>query len=88
MLVPPELRWLFWDTDVSGLNVWKHRKYVVERVLEFGNETAYRWLFRTFSREDIIGVVKTSSRISRKTATMMANFYGLPKGEIRCLREV
>lgn len=87
LFIPRELEWLFWDADASGLDV-KHGKYIIERVLEFGNEAAYRWLFRTFSREDIVEVVKTSSRISRKTATMMANFYELPRGEIRCLRDV
>ena len=85
--VPQDLRWLFWDTDASTVDLERHRKYVIERVLEFGNEAAYRWLFATFSREDIAAVVKTSSRISRQTATMMANFYGLPKGEVRCLRD-
>jgi hypothetical protein len=34
---------------------------------------------------DIIETVKTSRTISRKTVVMLANFYGLPKGDIRCL---
>lgn len=85
--VPQDLRWLFWDTDPSTLDLERHRKYVIERVLEFGNDAAYRWLLATFSQEDIVAVVKTSSRISRRTATMMANFYGLPKGEVHCLRD-
>ena len=85
--VPQYLRWLFWDTDPSTLDLERHRKYVIERVLEFGNDAAYRWLLATFSQEDIVAVVKTSSRISRRTAVMMANFYGLSKGEVHCLRD-
>lgn len=84
--VPRELWWLFWDTDAKSLDVQRYRKYVIERTLEFGNEAAYRWLFRTFTDRDIIEVVKTSRRISRKTAVMMANFYQLAESEVRCLR--
>jgi hypothetical protein len=84
--VPRELYWLFWDVDAKSLDPRRYKKYVIERTLEFGNEAAYRWLFQTFADEDIIEVVKNSRRISRRTAVMMANFYGLPETEVRCLR--
>jgi len=86
--VPPHLRWLFWDVDVKSLDLRRHKKYVIERTLEFGDEAAYRWLFQSYSDEDIIEAVKTSRRISRKTAVMMANFFGLPEGEVQCLKNV
>lgn len=86
MGVSSDLKWLFWDT-AGRVDLRRHKKYVIERVLEYGNEEAYRWMFKTFPRDDIVLVVKTSNRISRRTAAMMANFYGLPKEEVRCLRD-
>ncbi|MEW6181492.1 MAG: nucleotidyl transferase AbiEii/AbiGii toxin family protein, partial [Chloroflexota bacterium] len=58
----------------------------IERVLEFGDEEAYRWLFGTYTSREIIAVVKSSRRLSRPTAMMLANFYNLPEGEARCLQ--
>lgn len=84
--MPPRLRALFWDVDAGALDLAGHRKYIIERVLEFGDEAAYRWLFSAYPDEEIISVVKASRRISRRTAAMMANFYRIPEAEVRCLQ--
>ncbi|MEW6448611.1 MAG: hypothetical protein AB1426_11070 [Bacillota bacterium] len=85
--VPAELRPLFWDANIQTLDTAKHKTYIIERVLEFGDEEAYRWLFGTYTSREIIAVVKSSRRLSRPTAMMMANFYNLPEGEARCLQK-
>lgn len=85
--VPAALRPLFWDANIEALDTEKHKTYIIERVLEFGDEKAYRWLFNTYTNRDIIAVTKKSRRLSRPTAVMMANFYNLPEGEIRCLQK-
>lgn len=84
--IASQLKSLFWDADWGSLNLGRHKKYIIERALEFGNEAVYRWLFSVYGDEDIISVVRTSRRISRATAVMMANFYRLPEAEVRCLR--
>lgn len=85
--VPKEFKPIFWDTSLDSLDVEKHKRYIIERILEFGGKEAYRWMFANYSSEEIIEVVKKSRRISRKTAVMMANFYDIPKEKIRCLQE-
>lgn len=85
--IPHEFKPIFWDTDIDSLDKEKHKKYIIERILEFGDENEYRWMFKNYTDEEIIDVVKKSRRISRKTATMIANFYNIPKEEIRCLKE-
>jgi hypothetical protein len=85
--VPAVLRRLFWDANIETLDTEKHTVYIIERVLEFGDEEAYRWLFNKYSKGDIIAVVKSSRRLSRPTATMMANFYNLSEGEVCCLQK-
>ncbi|GHV23855.1 hypothetical protein FACS189428_7720 [Clostridia bacterium] len=30
-------KYLFWDTDPAGLDMEKHKKYIVERVLDYGS---------------------------------------------------
>lgn len=85
--VPAALRKLFWDVNIETLGTEKHKVYIIERVLEFGDEEVYRWLFNTYANRDIIAVTKSSRRLSRPTATMMANFYNLLEGEVRCLQK-
>ncbi len=84
--IPVRLYSLFWDTFPESLDTEKHKTCIIERVLEFGDEDGYRWLFATYSDEEIAAVVRTSRRISPRTATMMANFYDIPLEEIACLR--
>ena len=85
LVVPSRFRALFWDADVETLDVEKHKTYIVERILEFGDEDAYRWMFGTYADEEIIAVVRKSRRISPRTAAMMGNFYRIPREELRCL---
>lgn len=41
---------LFWDTDPQRLDAEKHARYIIERVLDFGNDEEIRWLFRRYPR--------------------------------------
>lgn len=87
-VIPEFLHVLFWDTDPESLDLWNHKKFIIERILEFGDEDAYRWMFRTYSDEEIIATVKSSRNISPKTAVLIANSYDIPREEIACLRNV
>lgn len=63
----------FWDTDVSALDTKKHRRYIIERILELGDEQAFAWLYERFSRRELISAVEESRRLSPKSA----NFWRL-----------
>ncbi|MDP2838164.1 MAG: hypothetical protein Q8O53_02705 [Candidatus Moranbacteria bacterium] len=41
---------LFWDTDSKKIDVEKNARYIIERVLDFGNDEEIRWLFRHYRR--------------------------------------
>ena len=67
---------LFWDVDVSTLDPRRHANYVIERVLEYGDSRAARWLLKNFSRQAIAKVIKNSRRLSPKSR----NFWALKMG--------
>jgi len=79
---------ILWDVDIDSIDIQKHKSFLIERILNYGDEDCYRWMFKTFTREEIMGVVKNSRRISPKSAAMMGNYYNISKGEIRCLNQV
>jgi hypothetical protein len=68
--VPPGL---FWDTDSSRLDLQQNKEYIIERVLELGDENAVSWLVSCYHRSEIKKVLAASRRISRKSA----NYWSL-----------
>lgn len=83
--LPPFLRPLFWDVDFDQLRMESHEGYIIERVLDYGDDEAIRWVWRTFGPSVIGDVVRRSRRISRDTASLWALALDIPRGEIRCL---
>jgi hypothetical protein len=57
----------FWDVDPNLLDVERHKAYIIERILELGDEAAVRWLFATYSRPDIVSVLRGSRGLSAKS---------------------
>jgi hypothetical protein len=82
--LPEFLRPYFWETDFAGLRLPEQQSYVIERVLEYGDDRAIHWLKATFEPETIAEVVRHSRRISRNTANLWALVLDIPKEQIRC----
>jgi hypothetical protein len=87
--IPSFLKPFFWDTDVSKLDLQKHKKYIIERILEYGDIKEVRWLFSNFEKEDIVEVLKKSRRISVKTGNYFYIILKLnePKENFECLKK-
>ena len=66
-MVPAELGRFFWDVDPAGLDPLLHKSYIFERIPEFDDEKAVRWLFDAFSRDDIAAILDSSRSLSLKS---------------------
>jgi hypothetical protein len=82
---PEFLRPLFWEVDFDRLHVLGRERYIIERVLEYGDDPAIRWLWRTFGPASIASVVRRSRKISHNTANLWALVLDIPREQIRCL---
>lgn len=82
--LPTFLKRFFWEVDFENIELSRRETYVIERLLEYGNDDAIRWLNKTFPAETIAAVVRKSRMISRRTANLWALFLELPREEIRC----
>lgn len=82
--LPEFLRPLFWDVDFDQLRIPGHERYIIERILELGDDAAVRWAWRTFSPEAITQTVRRSRTISPNTASLWALILGIPRRSIRC----
>jgi hypothetical protein len=67
-MIPVQFSSLFWDSDVSKIDIHKHKKYIIERVLEFGDTESVRWLSRNYRLSDVYEVLDTSRTLSKKSS--------------------
>jgi hypothetical protein len=84
--VPEAWGALFWDSDPNTLDRDQHRRYIIERVLELGDQLAVRALFAVYTREEIGDVVLTSRQLSRRSAEFWALVLGLEERPLACTK--
>ena len=87
MEVPSNIKTYLWDVDISNLSAKDHAKFIIERVLEYGNFESLKWLMENFTKEQIINVLETSKRLSPKTGNFFAMYYKVPKESFECLKK-
>lgn len=67
---------LFWDTDVTSINPVLHKRYIIERILRFGNLTDYSWLKNVYSEKEIKGVIQRErSELDRRSMNFWRFIY-------------
>ena len=87
-MIPQAVRPLFWDTNLDKFDPVSYPAYTIGRVLEYGDDKAIRWLRDTFSETQIVEVLRTERRLSRKSANFWALVYHVPAEEIAALTVV
>lgn len=63
----------FWDVDTEYVDIREHKRYILERILELGDEEAVAWMRKNFSIDDIASTLDTTRNMSRKSI----NFWRL-----------
>jgi hypothetical protein len=86
MEIPEYIKMVLWDVDTEELDLQKHWFFVIERIMDYGNENDVQWMLGTFSKEQLIEVVKKSRNLNRKTANFWALWFGIDREEIRCFK--
>lgn len=65
--IPPFLKKYFWDTDMVKLSPKKHATWIIERILEWGDVKAVKWLRERYSRRELLHVLDISRTLSHKS---------------------
>ena len=85
-MIPQYLRPLFWDTNLDNFNPTAFPAYTITRVLEYGDRDAVAWLRETFSEEQIVEVLRTERRLSRKSANFWALIFRISRDEVAAFK--
>lgn len=83
--LPVEYHRYFWDTDVQSISVKQNATFIIERLLESGDEKAVQWLFHQYSKSELSEVVRNSRRLSARSSNFWAYILDIPHKEILCL---
>jgi len=83
-VIPVWLKPYFWDTKIETLDLQKNRVFIIERLLNTGDEKALSWVFGSYSHGAIRDAVQTSRGLSLKTARCWQNYFDLKEEEMRC----
>jgi len=75
--IPEQFRSLFWDTSLSNIHIRRNARYIIERVLEFGNMDAVNWLERVYPVQTIIDVLQLSRGITEKSRNFWMVWFGV-----------
>lgn len=66
-MLPKHLHKYFWDTESQKLDIKKYKFYIIERLLEMGDDEAIKWLNKNFQKKDFGEVLQKSRRISNRS---------------------
>jgi len=85
--LPKFLHRYFWDINAQKLNPQKRPQYVIQRLLEMGDQKAVRWVRKNFSKRQIMETICQSRQITPKTANFWSLFLGLDRKKIKCFQK-
>lgn len=61
---------LFWDVDPKTIDPKRHARYIIERVLDFGNEREVRWMASRYQPELIRDITAHSRVLDPKSRAL------------------
>ena len=66
---------LFWDADPRTLDPKKHSRYIIERILDFGDDREVKWMDRSYSKQSIKNAVEKSRVLHDKSRSLWSLVY-------------
>jgi len=84
---PPFVYSLLWDIPKDKISVNADAGFIIERILEYGDEKSLGWMEKTYEKKKIISVLKKSKKISPKTGNFFAMYYNLERKDLECIRK-
>lgn len=61
---------LFWDTNPKNIDTKKNAQYIIERILDFGNDKEVRWLYHFYDKSLLKKTVARSRSLMSETKNL------------------
>ncbi len=73
--IPEYVKHLFWDVKKAEVDLHQHSRYIIRRVLNFGDHRAVNWLRKVYPDSLIKEVVKNRRGLEKKTFIYWNTYY-------------
>lgn len=87
MSLPVHLRKYFWEVEFEKIDLERNRAYVLQRILEYGDEEAVVWMWEQFKKAEIREALGHFRGLCRKSANYWATVLDVPREEVLCLKK-
>lgn len=64
----PDLSSVLWDVDGAKVDEVVHARFLIERILETGDDEQVRWMLGRYPRDQVADVARVSRRLSCKSS--------------------
>jgi hypothetical protein len=78
---------LFWDIEESTLDVEKHARFIIERVLMRGRMTDWKGLFQVYTQMRMKREIVKIRYLDAVTLQFCSTFFQLPKSKFKCYKQ-
>ena len=69
--IPPFAAKYFWGDNLQDLDLQNHKKYIIQTLLDKGNQESLHWLFSVFDKKAIKQLLP-GLKLSKKSANFWA----------------
>ena len=72
-MISPSVAKYFWDVNVETLDIKRHKRYIITRLLNYGTLADWRWLMHTYGKKHIAEILSHLQRSGiRQSARRLA----------------
>jgi hypothetical protein len=75
---------LFWDSDVKTIDLQKHKKSIITRVLMRGTHEEFAQLLKFYGKRTVKKTALTTRYLDKYTLAFCVTLFKTPKTEFRC----
>lgn len=75
---------LFWDVDISGLDMEKSNRLIIERVFSLGTMEEVKAVLGYYGSDRIINTLANLNYLDPKTLNFVSVLFDKPQNEFRC----
>lgn len=75
---------LFWDTPRPGLDIDKHKSYIIKQVLEYGLIKDWRLIQKYYGIDRIAEVAQSFRELDKKALSFISHLSKVPQETFRC----
>ncbi len=74
----------FWDTDFSHLDEYQSKRFIIERIINYGNLHEIKLINEFYGIKEVKAILCNLSYIDPKTLNFISFFFHIPKTKFKC----